>query len=30
MATFLGVLQSLMSNFAGALEALKSQREGRC
>lgn len=28
LAGFLGVLSSLMSNFAGALEALKSQREG--
>lgn len=28
MAGFLGVLMSLLSNFAGALEALKSQREG--
>ena len=28
MAGFLGVLQSLTSNFAGALEALKTQREG--
>jgi large subunit ribosomal protein L10 len=28
MAGFLGVLSSLLSNFAGALEALKSQREG--
>jgi large subunit ribosomal protein L10 len=28
MAGFLGVLQSLLSNFAGALEALKTQREG--
>jgi len=28
MAGFLGALQALLSNFAGALEALKTQREG--